>query len=250
MYGSTPDIEQTTGSFDRLDWRGLAAVLAGHLALLGALLSARPRVDSEPLQIPIFATLVQPERAEPTPEVPSPPLPAPEPEPSMPTRVATPPPEEPEPQPVLAVPESAPTSVAVVPPPDPAPELTDSLSEAPPSPRPVAPANATADSLAGNKDDIRKYIAAMMRQLNRHKTYPRELKKARTEGTVVLQFTIDRAGRLLASGVKQSSGHPELDRAALDMLARAEPLPGIPDFMDRDELSLAIPVEYSLITDR
>jgi protein TonB len=250
MYGSTPDIEQTTGSFDRLDWRGLAAVLAGHLALLGALLSARPRVDSEPLQIPIFATLVQPERAEPTPEVPSPPLPAPEPEPSMPTRAATPPPQEPEPQQVLAVPESAPTSVAVVPPPDPAPESTAPVSELATPAQPVAPASATAESLAGNKDDIRKYITAMMRQLNKHKTYPRELKKARTEGTVVLQFTIDRAGRLLASGVKQSSGHPELDRAALDMLARAEPLPGIPDFMDRDELSLAIPVEYSLITDR
>ena len=57
-------------------------------------------------------------------------------------------------------------------------------------------------------------------------------------------------GRLLASGVKQTSGHAELDRAAMDMLARANPLPAIPEFMNRDELALAIPVEYSLITDR
>jgi protein TonB len=65
-----------------------------------------------------------------------------------------------------------------------------------------------------------------------------------------VQFRIDRDGHLLTSDVKQSSGHPELDRAAMDMLVRAEPLPAIPDFMNRDELALAIPVEYSLITDR
>jgi protein TonB len=115
---------------------------------------------------------------------------------------------------------------------------------------PVPPERATADSLPGSRDEVRQYIAAVMRQLNKHKTYPRELKKAKTEGTVTLQFTIDRNGRLVASGVKQSSGHPELDRAAMEMLARADPLPAIPEFMNRNELALAIPVEYSLITDR
>jgi protein TonB len=104
--------------------------------------------------------------------------------------------------------------------------------------------------LPGNPDAVRNYINAVMRQLHRHKTYPRELKKAKVEGTVVLEFTIDRDGRLCASSVQRSSGSPELDRAALDMLARADPLPAIPDFMNRDELALAIPVEYSLITDR
>jgi protein TonB len=113
-----------------------------------------------------------------------------------------------------------------------------------------APARSSLDSLPGRPDDVRKYIAAVMRQLHRHKKYPRELKKAKIEGTVVVQFTIDHDGHLIASDVKQSSGHTELDRAAMEMLARADPLPAIPDFMSRDELALAIPVEYSLITDR
>ncbi|MBP9592708.1 MAG: energy transducer TonB [Steroidobacteraceae bacterium] len=173
------------------------------------------------------------------------------------TRPPRPVPAVPDPTPVLAVPETAPTPPAAdivasaeappeVPGPIAASEVIESAQPAPPT----APARATADALPGNPDDVRNYLAAVMRQLNRYKTYPRALKKARIEGTVVIQFTIDHDGQLLASAVQQGSGQADLDRAALDMLARANPLPAIPDFMNRDELALAIPVEYSLITDR
>jgi len=151
--------------------------------------------------------------------------------------------------------EGAPVQ-AVTPVPAPAPQPEHQPRSEPwPVPMPAAPVNAepartTTAALPGRPDDVKRYVAALMRQLNRHKTYPAELKKAKTEGRVVLQFTLDKAGRLVASAVKQSSGHPALDRAALDMLTRASPLPAIPDFMARDELALAIPVEYSLITDR
>ena len=40
----------------------------------------------------------------------------------------------------------------------------------------------------------------------------------------------------------------ELDEAALKMLREADPVPGIPDDLGRDTLTLVIPVEYSLIT--
>ena len=48
--------------------------------------------------------------------------------------------------------------------------------------------------------------------------------------------------------VKNGSGYPALDRAALDMVERANPVPAIPDALARDRLSLAIPIEFSLIT--
>lgn len=231
-----------------LDWRSFTLVVAGHVLALAALLQVRPQVDREALPAPIFAEVLAPSSDAPADPVapPSEPVDPVEPvtRPSPPSRPA---PVDPTPPPQLAVPETAPapSSVSVTMPP---------LALAPSTPTAPAPASEPAragpEALAGSPDEVRRYVAAIMRQLNRHKTYPRELKKAKVEGTVVIEFTIDAAGRLLASAVKQGSGHPELDRAAMEMLARANPLPAIPGFMDRDELALAIPVEYSLITDR
>ena len=235
-----------------LDWRSFAVVVAAHGLAIAALVHVRPQVDRVTLPPPIFAEVLAPSSdvpAEPVapPSEPVDPVTPPQPSPPQPSPPSRPVPVDPAPAPRLAVPETtpAPSSASVVMAPVDLPA---------PAPTPAAPASeptrAGPDALAGSPDEVRRYIAAIMRQLNRHKTYPRELKKAKVEGTVVLEFTIDAAGRLLASAVKQGSGHPELDRAAMEMLARANPLPAIPGFMDRDELALAIPVEYSLITDR
>lgn len=244
-------LPQNAGMHVPLDWRAIAIVVLGHLAVLGVVMYVRPAVDRLPPPPPIMASVILPAGDEPAPADQEP---QPEPTPVKPVPANSPPPapHEPDLRPVLAVAESAPAPAppTVAPPPVdqaiPSAEAADVQAVAPSGP----PARASLDALSGNPDDVRQYVAAIMRQLNRHKTYARELKKARIEGTVVIQFTIDREGRLLASGVKQTSGHAELDRAAMDMLARANPLPAIPDFMNRDELALAIPVEYSLITDR
>lgn len=230
-----------------LDWRSLSLVVTGHVLALAALLHVRPQVDREAPPPPIFAEVLAPPSEAPVEPVAPPAAPVEPVTPQQPSPPSRPVPADPAPAPPLAVPETVPAPssalVAMAPVDLPAPSPT----AAAPGPEPT---RAGADALAGNPDEVRRYIAAIMRQLNRHKTYPRELKKAKVEGTVVLEFTIDAAGRLLASAVKQGSGHPELDRAAMEMLARANPLPSIPGFMDRDELALAIPVEYSLITDR
>ena len=87
-----------------------------------------------------------------------------------------------------------------------------------------------------------------MAWLARHKAYPVQEKKAKHQGVVTLEFAIERSGRVLSARVKNGSGYPALDQAALDMVARASPVPAIPDALARERLSLAIPIEFSLIT--
>lgn len=94
------------------------------------------------------------------------------------------------------------------------------------------------------------YLAELFRELARHKVYPSELKKNKIEGRVVVKFTLAADGRVINSSIQQSSGNDSLDDAALQMLNKASPLPAIPSYMNRSEMTLAVPVEYSLLTDR
>lgn len=101
----------------------------------------------------------------------------------------------------------------------------------------------------GKKGNARSYYAELMAWLNRHKDYPAKLKKQKQQGVVVLAFAINKRGEVTRADIKKSSGFALLDQAALNMLAQANPLPPIPDAMNRERLLLTIPVEYSLITD-
>ncbi|WP_148312720.1 energy transducer TonB [Marinobacter similis] len=87
-----------------------------------------------------------------------------------------------------------------------------------------------------------------MAWLHQHKDYPPELKKEKVQGVVVIKFSINQRGEVISASIKTGSGHASLDQAALDMLERANPVPPIPEAMARERLTLAIPVEYSLIT--
>jgi protein TonB len=100
----------------------------------------------------------------------------------------------------------------------------------------------------GSRQARHPYFGKLKAWLNAHKTYPAALKKAKTQGTVVLTFTISRSGELLSSRIVTGSGEPGLDQAALDMLQRSSPMPPLPDELGLDTLTLTIPVEYSLIT--
>ncbi|HET7063872.1 MAG TPA: energy transducer TonB [Rudaea sp.] len=80
--------------------------------------------------------------------------------------------------------------------------------------------------------------------LARYRTYPLEARRARLEGVVQLRVTLMSDGRLVDARVEQSSGHLVLDRAALDLLARASPLPD--EFASVGQVELQLPIVYHM----
>ena len=90
------------------------------------------------------------------------------------------------------------------------------------------------------------YMSVLQAWLEKHKEYPRSARLRRIEGAVLLYFSIDRDGRLLAYRIERSSGHRMLDTETIAMINRAQPLPPIPSDMSRDKLEVVVPVQFSL----
>jgi protein TonB len=82
--------------------------------------------------------------------------------------------------------------------------------------------------------------------LAQHRSYPRAARRARIEGTVEVRFVLDADGRIADAAVERSSGAAVLDRAALALLDRASPVPGIAQFGLVGTLELRLPVDYRL----
>ena len=105
-------------------------------------------------------------------------------------------------------------------------------------------------STGGFKGSSKDYFSHLMAYLNKYKRYPVSAKKLKQQGVVHLQFTMNPSGNILAKSIKKSSGHQLLDDATLTMLTKASPLPAPPEQLKRERLTLVIPINFSLITNK
>lgn len=90
------------------------------------------------------------------------------------------------------------------------------------------------------------WAKSVMAHLGRHKRYPREARAEGREGEVMVAIAIGRDGRVLARSLHRSGGAPVLDRAALDLVDRAAPLPALPANFLADRIEVVVPIRYRL----
>jgi protein TonB len=87
---------------------------------------------------------------------------------------------------------------------------------------------------------------ALVRHLQQYKRYPSDAQSRGEDGVVLLSFTVDRTGHVLARQIVHSSGHRELDNEVMSMVERAQPLPPFPPGMPQAKLDLTVPIRFSL----
>ena len=109
---------------------------------------------------------------------------------------------------------------------------------------PVAPApSVSRETVAAATTSWQSRLQA---HLARFKRYPPEAQMRRQEGTPLLRFTMTRDGRVLSFGLANSSGHEALDREALSLMERAQPLPTLPPEVPQSTIQLVVPLRFQL----
>lgn len=185
--------DQEAGMFKRFSGLGIVVLL--HILLLYALVTGLAKTVIDVVQKPIETKIIT-EEVKPPPEPPKPPPPkAVAPPPSLPfvppPEVATQAPPQPEQMATSPTPQAA----------DPAPAASDS---APDSTAHAAPSPAFADLNACKPE------------------YPKSALMNEETGIVRVRFVIGANSQLVSASVLKSSGHRDLDKAAVDGLSRCQ----------------------------
>jgi protein TonB len=253
---TTLALHQPTGGDVRRYGVAALAILLLHAALIAAAVtfwrsSSQPAGVTPLIEIDLAPAPVAPQRA-PEPDVPPGPemqeAEPPPPEPPKPELIEQLPPTPVQPEPVVAAPPK------VEPKPEPKPAKPQPVREVkqptkkPPAPRTTAPPKAeragpeTQSTATGASAAAARANYASM--LNAHLARFKQALSANDVGTAYVQFTVSRNGRLTARGLSRSSGSAVIDRAALDLLQRAQPLPPFPPDMPESSKGFSVPIRY------
>jgi protein TonB len=151
----------------------------------------------------------------------------PTPEPPPPQQVEQPPPPPPPPPQAVALPE----------PPPPA-KVEEQQPEQQPQPSRVK----------GGSPRIKEtFKSAVARHLAQHViAYPRSAVARDQHGLVEVTFSVDHDGHVHDLEVTHSSGHSELDQAALSMVIKAQPYPALPPGLEEDDNIFTFPLNFAL----
>jgi len=227
--------DETPRDFARWAFAG-ALVLAAHTALIGSYLFWRAPEqvigdtrDSISIELdPIDSTADAKLDLAPAPE-------------EMIEQKATPPkPDKPVEQPKIVQPPAEPdvTTADIAPPEAKPPEKVE--EQKPPAPMTAAPARGGAPHVEPSWQTL------LMRKLQQFKRYPSGAQARGEQGVAMLAFSVNRDGHVIESKIVRSSGHADLDREVLAMVERAQPLPAFPRSMTVNQLSLTVPIRFSL----
>lgn len=230
----------------------LMLVLGLHVGV--ALWSLYWQPQAAPLELPPPAMLIELPPAPPAAAAAPPPPPEPvrAPEPPQPKLIEAPkpklalPPPPPKPRPKPPKPEPRPE-------PKPRPPVETPPSTAPVSdsvPAPTAQPATRPSPQAGNPAPSQakaSWQSRLLAHLNRYKRYPEDARRRGQQGVVKLRFVVDGRGNVLSFALAGKSGSGSLDRATLQMIRRAQPLPAPPpELLQNGQLEVVAPFVYSL----
>ena len=99
------------------------------------------------------------------------------------------------------------------------------------------------------ESDVAVYLDSWRRKIERVGTmnFPDEVRRQKLSGTPVLDVTIGADGNLVQAQVRRSSGHAEIDEAALRILKLAAPFEPFPSALNAKHDEIRIAYEWQFL---
>lgn len=97
---------------------------------------------------------------------------------------------------------------------------------------------------AGCLDPV--WMRAVTEKVRQNFYYPQPALVSRTTGVVTVRFAVRRNGRIDRLDIRKSSGNATLDKAATDIMRKAQPLPPIPARMQVERVEGDMPINFGV----
>lgn len=110
----------------------------------------------------------------------------------------------------------------------------------------AASGNGTGGNGAGGGCLDPVWMRAVTERVRQFFYYPGAALASRITGVVIVHFTVRRNGQIDRLQMGKSSGDDGLDKAAMDIMRKAQPLPPIPDRMRTDRVEGDLPINFGV----
>ncbi|MDI2113238.1 energy transducer TonB [Commensalibacter nepenthis] len=106
--------------------------------------------------------------------------------------------------------------------------------------------NSTASSHQKSSMSPATWQGNVLAKLERLKRYPADAQSDKQEGSATIKIAINRQGHVLSSKLVKSSGYSLLDKEAVALAYRADPLPAVPEGIKGNNVTINVPIEFHL----
>jgi TonB family protein len=148
------------------------------------------------------------------------------------------------------IPVPPPPQAEQPPPPPPPPQAVAILEPPPPPPKVEEQPEQQAQParVKGGSPQVKEtYRSTVAKHLAQHMiAYPRSAVAREQHGRVEVAFSVDHEGRVHDLQLIHSSGHSELDSAALAMVEKAQPFPALPQNLAQQDNVFDFPLKFDL----
>ena len=119
--------------------------------------------------------------------------------------------------------------------------------DTPPSTAPPQKSAAPQPSVPSNSQAQRTWQSDLLQHLAKFKRYPEDARRRGQTGINRLKFVVDPNGRVVTFELSGRSGSASLDRATLEMIRKAQPLPAPPpELLTNGVVEVNAPFSYTL----